>query len=410
MKKIEISITREGVKVLGDGQELLKPKTITLSMESDEEQATAESTKSDEEQAPAESTKNDEEPVGSIVYDFRDWHPAIINTRLREPVGNWGVLHNIAENKKSVNLPANAYATDGILHLAVSDTPASYGSTKKAFSSATVQSAKRCFGLGRTTVVANLPKSGNMCKFSIWLTTSPFHDDFDKVSHIDKQCIEVDAVEWTEADTGDFNTSRGMWFWHENKESVGDNRLPHINLEKKESVSGGSWWWNGVGWYQWPLYPICKNGNRLKGTNGKYYFVTNPERGITIDKAGLTWIREDGLAGKGLDGNRYFVAEPTDAKGGGADKSTFLDGKTPVYGWHEWTIIVEKEYIALECDGVEYWRSTEKMCLPDDIRFNLIFAASVVNEDFKGEYTMKIKEVRYTPKNQSILPVQVSKL
>lgn len=335
---------------------------------------------------------------GAIVYGFSDWHPTVINTRLREPKGNWAVLHNIAENQKSVNVPANAYVEDGVLHLAVSRQGARYGSTEKAFSSATVQSAKRCFGLGRTTVVANLPKSGKMCKFSIWLTTSPFHDRFDSVSHINMQSIEIDAVEWTEADTGDYNTSRGMWWWHENKESVSDNRLPHINLEKKESVSGGSWWWGGKGWYQWAMYPICRNGNRLKGTNLKYYFVTNTERGKSVASADLEWIREDGVTGKGLDGNKYFTASPTDAKGGGADKSAFFDGKTPISGWHEWTIVVEREYIALECDGQEYWRSKEKMELPEDLGFNLIFAASLTNEKFQGECAMQVREVRYAPK------------
>ena len=143
---------------------------------------------------------------------------------------------------------------------------------------------------------------------------------------------------------------------------------------------------------------MCRNGNRFKGTNGKYYFVTNTERGQYIKSEDLTWIREDGVEGKGLDGNKYFTTEKTDPIGGGAVKSQFLDGKTKIAGWHTWSIVMEKTYIAYLCDGVEYWRSPEPLTLPDDLTYTLIFATNSITDRYTGEHTMQVESVTFTPK------------
>lgn len=64
MKKLEISISKDGIKVLGDGKELLTPKTISISMEGEEEQP---------EPTP------EPEPNADVIYfdDFNDWNPEV---------------------------------------------------------------------------------------------------------------------------------------------------------------------------------------------------------------------------------------------------------------------------------------------------------------------------------------------
>ena len=330
----------------------------------------------------------------SEVYTFDKWNPQVTHTRLTEPKTMWAVLNMVSENGRSIDLPANVTNKDGILNLAIKKQTASYNGTEKPYTTGKGYS-KKMWGLGRVDIVANLCYAPDI-KNSIWLTTSAFTTrDTGKL----KQLIECDVVEYTPADTGEFNTSRGMWLWQENKQSVSADRLPIIDLKTKTSLSGGSWWWDKGhnAWYQWKLYPVCRNGNRLKGTNGKYYFITNTERGTYIPSTELTWIREDGVEGKGLDGNKYFVAEPTDPIGGGAVKSQFLDGKTKIAGWHTWSIIMEKTYIAYLCDDVEYWRSPEPLNLPDDITYNLIFATNNVTDKYTGEHTMQVESVTYTP-------------
>lgn len=379
MKKLEISISKDGIKVMSDGQELLTPKNISITMEGEEEQP---------EPTPEPQPK-------SVGYTFGEWNPQVTHTRLTEPSGDWAVLNSISENGRSVHLPANVSNLGGILSLNIRKQTAKYGKEEKPFTTGLAYSRKM-FGLGRVDVVASLDFAKDI-KNSIWLTTSAFQtEETGKL----KQLIECDVVEYTCADTGQYNTSRGMWLWQENQQSVSEDKLPHIDFKTKTSLSGGSWWWDKTnnGWYQWKLYPVCRNGNRLKGTNGKYYFITNTERGKVINSADLEWVREDGVEGKGLDGNKYFVAEPTDPIGGGAVKSQFLDGKTKIAGWHKWSIVMEKTFIAYLCDDREYWRSIEPLQLPDDLTYTLIFATANVSDNYTGEHSLLVESVTFTPK------------
>ena len=380
MKKLEISISKNGIKVMGDGKELITPKAISITMEGEEEQP----------QPTPEPTPK------SIRYAFAEWNPQVTHTRLTEPKTPWAVLHCLSENQRSIHLPANVTNPKGILSLTMKKQTAKYGSEEKPYTTGLVYSAKM-FGLGRVDVRANLCYAPDI-KNSIWLTTSPYTTrDTGKL----KQLIECDVVEYTGADTGEYNTSRGMWLWQENKQSVSADRLPYNDLTAKTSLSGGSWWWDKGhnAWYQWALYPVCRNGNRFRGTNGKYYFITNTERGQYIKSENLTWIREDGVEGKGLDGNKYFTTEKTDPIGGGAVKTQFLDGNKKVAGWHKWSIIMEKTYIAYLCDDVEYWRSPEPLTLPDDLTYNLIFATNSITDKYTGEHTMQVESVTFTPKS-----------
>ena len=379
MKKLEISITKNGIKVLGDGQELITPKVISITMEGVEEKP---------QPTPEPQPK-------SITYTFGEWQPQVTHTRLTEPKTRWAVLNSLSENRRSIHLPANVTNPKGILSLTMKKQTAKYGSEEKPYTTGLVYSAKM-FGLGRVDVRANLQFAPDI-KNSIWLTTSAFTTrETGKL----KQLIECAVGEYTGADTGEFNTSRGMWLWQENKQSVSADRLPYNDLTTKTSLSGGSWWWDKGhnAWYQWALYPVCSNGNRFKGTNGKYYFITNTERGQYIKSEDLTWIREDGVEGKGLDGNKYFTTEKTDPIGGGAVKTQFLDGNKKVAGWHKWSIVMEKTYIAYLCDDVEYWRSPESLQLPDDLTYTLIFATNSITDRYTGEHTMQVESVTYTPK------------
>ena len=344
---------------------------------------------------PAPEPEPEPQPK-SITYYFYKWQPTTTHTRLTEPKGNWAVLKSLSENKRSIHLPANVTNPNGILSLTIKKQTAKYGSEEKPYTTGLAYSAKM-FGLGRVDVRANLCYALDI-KNSIWLTTSAFTTrETDKL----KQLIECDVVEYTGADTGEYNTSRGLWLWQENKQSVSADRLPYNDLTTKTSLSGGSWWWDKAhnAWYQWTLYPVCRNGNRFKGTNGKYYFITNTEIGTYIKSEDLTWIREDGVEGKGLDGNKYFTTEKTDPVGGGAVKSQFLDGKTKIAGWHKWSIVMEKTYIAYLCDDKEYWRSPEPLQLPDDLTYNLIFATNSITDRYTGEHTMQVESVTFTPKD-----------
>lgn len=347
-------------------------------------------------QEPATPIVEEPQEPKVIVYDFKEWNPQVTHTRATNPTKDWAVLNMVAENKRSIDLPANVSNMGGILSLSIRKQTAKYGNTEKPYTTGKAYSRKM-FGLGRVDIVANLCYALDI-KNSIWLTTSAFTTpEFGKL----RQLIECDVVEYTPADTGEYNTSRGMWLWQENKQSVSADRLPIIDFKTKTSLSGGSWWWDKGhnAWYQWKLYPVCRNGNRLKGTNGKYYFITNTERGQYIKSEDLTWIREDGVEGKGLDGNKYFVAEPVDAIGGGAVKSQFLDGKTKIAGWHKWSIVMEKTYIAYLCDDREYWRSPEPLNLPDDLTYTLIFATNNITDNYTGEHTMLVESVTFTPKD-----------
>ena len=378
MKKLEISISKDGIKVLGDGQELITPKTITISMEGGEEP----------EPTPEPQPK-------SITYTFDKWQPQVTHSRLTEPKTTWAVLYGLSENRLSINSPQNVTNPEGILTLWNKRETATIGEESKAFTTACVYS-QQIFGKGRIDIRANLAYAMDT-KNSIWATTSPMTDMRTGLKYL----FEFDIVEFSPADTGRNNTSRGLWVWQENRQSVDpDARLPYIDLAAKTSLSPGRWWWTGKAWYQWALYPVCINGNRFKGTNGKYYFVTNRERGVNIDSQNLTWVREDGVEGKGLDGNKYFVADSCPI--GGAIKSTFLDGQTPVDGWHTWSVIVEDDYLAYECDGKEYYRITNEdlhgLIIQEGITFNLIFTNPHLNvQNVSGMQKMEIESVRYTP-------------
>lgn len=331
------------------------------------------------------------------VYLFDDWNPEVTHTRNTEPKNMWAVSHNLSENKRSVLLPANVTNPNGVLSLSIKKEAATYSGTTTAYTSGLVYS-KKAFGLGRTDVIANLCWNKTI-KNSIWLTTSAYTDaSTGKLLKLH----EHDVVEWTCNDTKQYNTSRGMWMWQENKQSVGADRLPYIDFEKKTSLSPGSWWavGNTGSFYQWTFYPVCRNGNRLYGkTTKKYYFLTDRTRGVSIPGSELNWICEDGRTGTGMDGNSEFWAGKTDAIGGGAVKSQFLDGTTPISGWHKWSIVMDNSYVAYLCDDREYWRSPEPLYMPDDIKFSLIFATNNMAEDTSGgTYTMQVRSVTFTPK------------
>lgn len=332
----------------------------------------------------------------AIGCDFKTWNPQVTKSRLVEPtMDTWAVLHGVSENRQSINSPENVSNPEGILTLWNRQKTAVIEGETMTFTTACVYSQK-LFGKGRIDIRANLACAMDT-KNTIWATTSPMTDPRSGLKYL----FEFDIVEYTPADTGRNNTSRGLWVWQDNKQSVDPaTRLPYIDFAEKTSYSPGRWWWTGKAWYQWTLCPVCINGNRLRGTNGKYYFVTNRGRGVNIDSQDLTWVREDGVEGKGLDGNKYFVADSIPI--GGAVKSTFLDGKTPVGGWHTWSVIVEDDHIAYECDGREYYRITNEdlhgLIIQDGISFNLIFTNPHLNvQNVTGEQKMEIEKVTYTP-------------
>ena len=384
MKKLEISITKNGIKVIGDGQELLTTKAISITMDGEEEK-------------PQPTPEPTPEPTPkSEVYTFDAWNPQVTHTRLTEPKGDWAVLHCISENQKSVHLPQNVQSVGDMLVLTVKPQSAKYGDAEKAYTSGLAYS-RRMFGKGRLDVRANL--SGDKAvKNSIWVTTSAMTDKETGLRYL----YEWDWVEYTPADTGSNNTSRGMWMWQENAQSVSDKALPYIFPDKGYSLSGGCWYWTGKAWTQTKLYNIYRNGNRLKGRpSGRTYYITNTERGKEIDSADLRWIRDDGKIGQGLDGNQWFVVTDREPLGLGADKSQFLDGKTSISGWHIWSLIVDDDYIAYLCDGKEYWRITNdqlhELTIQDDITFNVIFATNVIGTP-KGNVEMQVDYVKFTPK------------
>lgn len=381
MKKLEITISKDGIKVMGDGKELIAPKAVTITMEGEEEQPTPEP-----------------EPDDKVVYldDFNTFRPEILHTRLKQPSKDWAVLNNIAENQKSINMPANAQCVADMLVLSVKPETAKYGSVEKSCTSATVYS-KDMFGKGRLNVRANL-NSSRTTKNSIWATTSPMVDEATGLKYL----YEFDIIEYTPAATGDYNSSRGMWCWQENQQSVSVDALPYNNLENKTSLSPGSWYWDGKGWTLSKVYVVEWNGNRLKGTNGMLYFITNKQRGVSIPSQDLEWIREDGISGKGLDGNKYFVVTEHEPIGKGAVKDQFIDGNKKMAGWHIWSLVVDDDFIAYECDGREYWRITNDqlhgLTIKDNIQFNVIFAASLVGS-LKEAEEMQIDYVQFVPKD-----------
>lgn len=385
MKKLEISISKDGIKVMGDGKELITPKAISIVMEGEDDEPQPEPTP---------------EPEPDVIYfdDFKTFHPEILHTRLKQPSKDWAVLNNIAENQKSINMPANVQCVADMLVLSVKPETGKYGNIEKPYTTGLAYS-KEMFGKGRLNVRANL-NSSRATKNTIWATTSPMVDEATGLRYL----YEFDIVEYTPAATGDNNSSRGMWCWQENKQSVSVDALPYNNLEKKTSISSGSWYWDGKGWVLSKVYVVEWNGNRLKGTNGMFYFITNNERGVSIPSQDLEWIREDGISGKGLDGNKYFVVTDHEPIGKGAvTKEQFLDGKTKVSGWHVWSLVVDDDFIAYECDGKEYWRITNEqlhgLTIKDDIKFNVILSAQLIGNLTKTE-EMQIDYVQFIPKEK----------
>lgn len=166
------------------------------------------------------------------VYLFDDWNPEVTHTRNTEPKNMWAVSHNLSENKRSVLLPANVTNPNGVLSLSIKKEAATYSGTTTAYTSGLVYS-KKAFGLGRTDVIANLCWNKTI-KNSIWLTTSAYTDaSTGKLLKLH----EHDVVEWACNDTKQYNTSRGMWMWQENKQSVGADRLPYIDFEEDVAES-----------------------------------------------------------------------------------------------------------------------------------------------------------------------------
>lgn len=381
MKKLEITIGKDGIKVMGDGKELITPKAISITMEGEEDEPQPEPT-----------------PDADVIYfdDFNDWNPEVTHTRLAEPSKDWAVLNNISENKKSVLLPSNVQSVDGMLVLSVKKQTAKYGKEEKPFTSGLVYT-KNMFTKGRIDVRANLCGDKTV-KNSIWTTTSAMTDPKTGLKYL----YEFDIIEYTPAHTGEFNSSRGMWMWQENQQSVSPDKLPYNYPDEGYSLSGGSWYWTGKAWKQSTTYPIYLNGNRLKGhPSGRMYYITNTERGKEIDSADLTWVRDDGVQGKGLDGNQWFLVTNPEPLGGGATYDTFLDGKTSISGWHVWSLVVDDDYIAFLCDDKEYWRITNDqlhgLTIQDGITFNVIFATNVIG-DVKSTQEMQVDYIRFVPK------------
>lgn len=366
-EKINIEVTTKGITVYADGVKV------------------------------AETSFAAEEKDNSATYDFRSWQPQVTTTRLTEPLVTWAALKNISENKATINWPQNCSIDyEGRLHLKIKQETVKIGSTEKPYTTGLVYSQK-IFGKGRTDITAIMEADKDI-KETIWATTSPMVDPDTGLKYL----YEFDIVEYTSADTGAKNTSRGLWVWQENQQSVSDKKLPYIYELPKTSLHGGWWYWTGSAWKQSTLYPVYVNGNRLKGTNGKFYFITNSERGKDFSSNDLTWIREDGVEGKGLDGNKYFVVDGSKAIGG-AEKTTFLDGKTTIAGRHTWSVVVEDDYIAYECDGKEYYRIDNKALAPcvirDGLTLNLIFSTvHIAGAAFTKEHELVIESVKYTPK------------
>lgn len=394
MKKITIQFGKNGMKVLGDGVEILSPKTFELTItggEGDEITDVHEGIDDDQSEEPKEEDK-------AIYYeDFSNFDAEVSQNRLIDCKKDWAIYNAIAENNKSVHIPANVQVKDGILNLFIRNVSAKYGAVEKPYTTGYVFS-KQMFGKGQLDMRVNLCDDPTI-KNTIWFTSSPMQS-----KHNLRYLFELDLAEYTPAYTGKKNVSRGAWVWVYNPDSTDPKKkLPRNYPKEGYSLSPGSWYWSGKenGWVLSNVYPIYLNGNRLKGyPNNKLYYITNTERNVAVNSSKLTWIREDGVEGVGLDGNQYFVVTEREAIGKGANITQFLDGDTNIGGWHTWTLVVDDDFIAFLCDGKEYWKITNDELhdfpIQDGIQFKVIFATTAMG-NLKKEQVMQVDWVRFTP-------------
>lgn len=354
---------------------------------------------------------------GVVIEDtFDTFDPEMSSSRLVEPTSRYAVLNNtLSENKRSFNIGSAAVADNGILQLKTFPQENTIGGTTKQYVTSLVFSQKM-FSTGRLDIRAKFVAK-NSIKCSIWATTTPIIEPLTGLKYV----FEFDVVEYQKRYFGINNTSRGMWTWQANSQSASAaTRLPYSYTDPDTGVvhyyTYDSWTWSNPNnaWIWADIGRVNHDGNILVGhNNGKRYRITNTERGVYVNSADLTWEREDGVTGTGLDGNTYFsIPSSRGAIGGGEVTTTLLNNTIDMRDWHVWSIVLGENYVAYECDGEEYWRKTNsdlfKCIVTEDTMFNIIFSIpnvqdptneidSTTGEVDDGIGNMEVDWIKYTP-------------
>lgn len=351
-----------------------------------------------------------------IEDDFDAFAPEQSQNRLVEPTTSaYGILHNTDDNSSRLwFLQSATTLEDGILK--PSTRPKSQGETFNRNYVASLVYSKKMFEKGRLDIRAKFTAK-NSVKCSLWCMTTPATESLTNLSYVH----EYDIVEYKKDSFGLHNTSRGMWTWQANEQSkVPATRLPFSYTDPDTGVvhyyTYDSWTWNGSqnGWVWANTGRVFRDGNILVGhENRKRYKITNTDRGVVINSSNLTWEREDGATGTGLDGNTYFDVPSTRVKiGGGEVTSALLNGTIDMRGWHTWSIVFGGDYVAYQCDGQEYYRQTnDHLCgcvITDDMKFSIIFSVINVNDPTNevdpdtgevddGRGTMEVDWIKFVP-------------
>jgi hypothetical protein len=360
-----------------------------------------------------------------IEDNFDTFKPELSTNRLVEPTtSNYGILHNTDNNSNRLWFLSSATTLDkGILKL--STRPKNQDETFNRNYVASFVYSKKMFSKGKLDIRAKFTAKDSV-KCSLWCMTTPATESITNLKYVH----EYDIVEYMKKNQGIYNTSRGMWTWQENAQSiVPAEKLPKIFVDptdgKKHSYSYSSWDYDMSinKWIRYNNIRVIYDGNALKGNKtGKYYFVTNSEYGVGLDYSELTWIDEDGNTGTGFyyDGEEpktqitdteFWRPSTRKAIGGGEDTSILLDGTVDMREWHTWSIVFGEDYVAYQCDGQEYWRKTNndlyRCVITDDMKFSIIFSVINANDPTNetdadtgevddGRGTMEVDWIKFT--------------
>ena len=361
-----------------------------------------------------------------IEDNFDTFEPELSTNRLVEPTtSNYGILDNTDNNNNKQWFLASATTLDeGILKL--STRPKNQDETFNRNYVASFVYSKKMFGKGKLDIRAKFTAKDSV-KCSLWCMTTSGTDSLTDFKYVH----EYDIVEYKKKNQGLYNTSRGMWTWHEHDQSlIPAKKLPIIFVDptdnKKHSYSYSSWYWNASKqkWVRDNNTRVVYDGNALKGKEtSKYYFVTNTGYGVELDYSELTWIDEDGNTGTGFyyDGEEpktritdteFWSPATRKAIGGGEVTSTLLDGSIDMREWHTWSIVFGEDYVAYQCDGQEYWRKTNndlyRCVITDDMKFSIIFSVinandptnetdAITGEVDDGKGTLEVDWIKFTP-------------
>lgn len=353
---------------------------------------------------------------GIIEDNFDTFEPELSTNRLVEPTtSNYGILDNTDNNNSRLWFLSSATTlNDGILK--PSTRPKNQDETFNRNYVASFVYSKKMFGKGKLDIRAKFTAKDSV-KCSLWCMTTTATESATNLKYVH----EYDIVEYRKDKQGLYNTSRGMWTWQANEQSrEPSTRLPFSYTDLDTDIvhyyTYDSWVWDASqsGWVWLNIGRVNRDGNILVGhNNGKRYKITNTDRGVVINSSNLTWEREDGVTGTGLDSNDYFSVPSTRAQiGGGEVTSTLLDGTVDMREWHTWSIVFGEDYVAYQCDGQEYWRKANdnlyNCVITDDMLFSIIFSVINVNDPTNetdaatgevddGRGTMEVDWIRFTP-------------